>query len=143
MIRQSLYAVFLAAVLSTVVQAEQSEKFGDYTVHYVAFTTDHLTPEVAKLYRIPRSENRVLVNISVLKNEIGISGKPVKARVHGTVKNLSEQLRQLNIREIDEESAVYYIAETPVNNEEILIYNFEITPEGVDETYKLTFKKEF
>ena len=39
------------------VSAEQSKTFGDYTIHYVAFTTDMLSPEVARLYKIRRSKN--------------------------------------------------------------------------------------
>ena len=56
-------AIVLAAILATVsfgVTAEQSKSFGDYTVHYSAFTTDILTPAVAKSYRIPRSKYRAL-----------------------------------------------------------------------------------
>lgn len=123
--------------------AEQSRTFGDYTVHYSAFTTDYLTPEVARIYKIPRSKNRALVNISVLKNDDGQLGKPVRAKVEGEAKNLSEQLRELNIREINEEDAVYYIAETQINNEETLRYDFHITPEGESDSYSLTFQEKF
>ena len=50
----------VACVAAMPARAEQSATFGDYTVHYVAFTTDILTPEVAKSYKIQRSKNRVL-----------------------------------------------------------------------------------
>lgn len=59
--------VFILALSTAEIQAEQFKNFGDYTVHFSAFTTDILTPEVAKSYRIPRSKNRALLNISVLK----------------------------------------------------------------------------
>lgn len=123
--------------------ADQSKDFGDYTVHYSAFTTDYLTPEVAKLYQIPRSKNRVLVNISILKNTAGTIGNPVRAQIEGAAKNLSEQLRELNIREITEENAVYYIAETRITNEETLRYDFRITPEGENDVYTLSFQEKF
>ena len=123
--------------------AEQSKTFGDYTIHYSAFTTDYLTPEVARLYRIPRSKNRALVNISVLKKDSGYLGNPVRAKVEGEAKNLSEQLRELNIREINEDDAVYYIAETQINNEETLRFDFRITPEGESDTYSLSFQEKF
>ena len=38
------------------VNAEQSKTFGDYTIHYAAFTTDLLSPEVARLYEIRRGQ---------------------------------------------------------------------------------------
>lgn len=130
-------------LLPALATAEQSVNFGDYTVHYNALTTDQLTPEVAKQYQITRSKNRVMVNISVLKKGGGVMGTPVKARIEGEAKNLSEQLRKLQLREVIEENAVYYIAETPVNNEETLKFSFRITPEEGPATYQLSFQKQF
>ena len=140
--RTFLALAFLLPVMAT---AEQFKTFGDYTIHYSAFTTDQLTPEVAKQYRIPRSKNRVLVNISVLKtSEENVAlGTPTKARITGTAKNLSEQLRKLPLREVNEDNAIYYIAETPFNNGEILKFSFQITPAGEAASYQLNFEEQF
>ena len=135
--------LIICMLFSVTCYAEQSKTFGQYTIHYSAFTTDQLSPDIAKLYKIPRSKNRAMVNLTVLKKGEGPLGKPVKARVEGEAKNLSEQLRQLNIREIVEEDAVYYIAETQINNEETLRYSFHITPEGESTPYELTFQQKF
>ena len=135
--------VLLLIWLPSMAYAEQSKTFGEYTIHYSAFTTDHLTPAVAKLYKIPRSKNRVMVNISVMKNNDDPFGKSVRAKVEGEAKNLSEQLRELDIREISEEGAVYYIAETQINNAETLRYSFQITPEGEDSPYSISFQEQF
>lgn len=135
-------ALFLLA-MPLMVQAEQSKKFGDYTVHYSAFTTDNLTPSVARAYNIPRSKNRALLNISVLKKTTDGPSKPSRARIKGTTTNLSQQLRELSLREISEKGAIYYIAETPVDNAETLKYNLEITPEGETITYKFSFQEQF
>jgi len=124
-------------------QAEQSKEFGDYTVHYSAFTTDNLTPSVAKAYDIPRSKKRALLNISVLKKTADGSSKPSRASIKGATTNLSQQLRELSPREISEKGAIYYIAETPVDNAETLKYSLEITPEGETTTYKLSFQEQF
>jgi len=134
----------LAFLLPFMAAAEQSQKFGDYTIHYIAFTTDQLTPEVAKYYQIPRSKNRVLVNISVLKKTSDkVLGTPVRAKVVGEAKNLSEQLREVKLREIVEENAIYYIGDTQINNEETLRYTFQITPEGEAKPYQLSFQEQF
>ncbi|MCK5499508.1 MAG: DUF4426 domain-containing protein, partial [Gammaproteobacteria bacterium] len=114
-----------------------------YTIHYVAFTTDNLTPSVAKQYNIPRSKKRALLNISVLKKMADGSSKPSSAIIKGTATNLSQQLRELNPREISEKGAIYYIAETPVDNAETLKYNLEVTPEGENTTYTLSFQEQF
>jgi hypothetical protein len=140
----------LALLLSTLfaatpqtAAAEQSKTFGDYTVHYSAFSTDILTPEVAKSYRIQRSKNRALLNISVLKKLMGTTGQPVKADVKATATNLSAQLRELDVRELAEHGAVYYIAQTAVNNEETLRYDVSITPEGETAPFNFSFEQQF
>ena len=138
--------ILLTLAMSTAtfnVNAEQSKVFGDYTVHFSAFTTDLLSSEVAKLYRIPRSRNRALLNISVLKKVMNTLGSPVKANIRATSTNLSSQLRELKMRELNEDGATYYIAETTVNNEETLKYTLTITPVGATETYTFSFHQQF
>ena len=140
-------SLFFTALLSLAIpltaQAEQSKDFGKYTVHYSAFTSDNLTPSVAKQYNIPRSKKRALLNVSVLKKTADGSSKPSSAIIKGTATNLSQQLRELNPREISEKGAIYYIAETPVDNAETLKYNLEVTPEGENTTYTLSFQEQF
>lgn len=138
-----LAAALLSLLVSPTIQAEQSKVFGSYTVHYSAFTTDNLTSSVAKLYNIPRSKKRALLNISVLKKTADGSSKPTRVIIKGTATNLSQQLRELEPREISEKGAIYYIAETPVDNAEILKYRLEITPQGEKTTYTLTFQQQF
>lgn len=133
----------LSLAIPLAVQAEQSKVFGDYTVHYSAFTTDNLTPSVAKAYNIPRSKKRALLNISILKKTDDGSSKPARANIKGTTTNLSQQLRELSLREISEKGAIYYIAETPVDNAETLKYHLLVTPEGEKTTYELSFQEQF
>ena len=138
-----LMIAVMAVFFTTTASAEQSRDFGDYTIHYSSFTTDQLTPEVAKQYQIPRSKNRVLVNISVLKKGNGALGMPVKARIAGEAKNLSEQLRELHLREVIEGNAIYYIAETEVDNGETLKFNFQVRPEEGAASYQLSFQEQY
>jgi len=138
-----LFIALPALAIPLMAQAEQSKHFGNYTVHYSAFTSDNLTPSIAKQYNIPRSKKRVLLNVSILKKTADGTSKPTRAIVKGTTTNLSQQLRELDPREISEKGAIYYIAETPVDNAETLKYNLEITPEGESTTYKFTFQEQF
>jgi len=138
-----LFTALLSLAMPLTAQAGQSKMFGNYTVHYSAFTTDNLTPSVARAYNIPRSKKRALLNISVLKKTTDGSSKPSRASVKGTTTNLSHQLRELSPREISEKGTIYYIAETPVDNAETLKYDLEITPEGETITYKLSFHEQF
>ncbi|RKZ48790.1 MAG: DUF4426 domain-containing protein [Gammaproteobacteria bacterium] len=138
-----LATALLSLLVSFAVQAEQSKVFGNYTVHYSVFTTDNLTPSVAKQYNIPRSKKRALLNVSVLKKSADGSSKPSKAIIRGTTTNLNQQLRELELREISEKGAIYYIAETPVDHAEILKYKLDVTPQGEKTTYTLSFQEQF
>ncbi|MCI0591123.1 MAG: DUF4426 domain-containing protein [Gammaproteobacteria bacterium] len=123
--------------------AEQSQTFGDYTVHYNAFTTDILEPSVARAYKILRSKNRVLVNVSVLKKVMGTTGQPVRAKIQARATNLSAQVKILEIREIRDKGAFYYIAETPVSDEETLKFTLHVIPDHEDEGHTITFQEQF
>ncbi len=131
------------AILPLTLKAEQSRDFGDYTVHYSAFTTDILSPEVAKSYGIRRSSNRILLNISVLKKVMGTSGRPVRAAVRATATNLSAQLRELEMRELNEHGAIYYIGELKVEHRETLKFDLAITPEDAGDTFNFSFTQQF
>lgn len=123
--------------------AEQFKTFGDYSVHYSTFTTDMLTADVARGYNISRSKNRALLNISVLKKVLDANVKPVRARVVASATNLSAQLKTLEIKEISDQGAIYYIAEIPISDRETLNFNVTVTPEGESNTYTLTFQQQF
>ena len=125
------------------VNAEQAKVFGDYAIHYSTFTTDMLTAEVARGYNINRSKSRALLNISVLKKVLDTTTKPVRATVVASATNLSAQLKNLEIKEISDQGAIYYIAEIPVADRETLNFNISVTPEGESNAYTLTFKQEF
>jgi hypothetical protein len=128
---------------ATEASTEQFRDYGDYNIHFIAFTTDILSADVAKTYQITRSKNRALVNISVLKKVMGTTGTPSLATVTGTATNLSSQLREMEFKEVREQGAVYYLAEVSVNHGETFKFDMDITPEGHDETYKLSFSEQF
>lgn len=123
--------------------AENSRVFGDYVVHYNAFRSDTLSPEIAKAYELTRRNNRIIINITVLKKVMGTTGKPVAATVAGNASNLTGQLKNLEFREIKEDTAIYYIAELKVSDGEFLKFNLNITPEGEEGPARLRFSKRF
>jgi hypothetical protein len=135
------FSLFLLG-LSTA-HADQSKDFGDYTIHYNAFTTDVLTADVARSYNITRSKNRALLNISVLKKVMDASVKPVRAQVQASATNLSAQLKTLEVRELNDQGAIYYIAESQVNHRETLKFEIAVTPAGEENTYRLSFSQQF
>ncbi len=125
-------------------QNEHNREFGDYIVHVNALTTDQLPTEVAQGYQIARSKNRAMLNVSVRKKS-GADETPVPATIKVVAKNLSNQIKDIQVREIRESAplAIYYIGEVPVNHEETLVFNIDLTPEGATETFLLSYRQRF
>lgn len=129
---------------ATVPQAEPAGvsfvDIGDHVVHFSAQSTDQLPPEVARAYSIVRSKNRAMLNVSVLEDG---TDKAVTAEVTVKTVNLTGQLKNVTMRKIEEGDAIYYIGETPVANQETLIFDITVRPEGVEEASDVRFKRQF
>ena len=117
-----------------------SEDIGEHVVHFSAQSTDQLPPEVARAYNIVRSKNRAMLNVSVLSEA---DNRPVAANVTVKTVNLTGQLKNITMRQIDEQDAIYYIGEVAVANRETLIFDISVTPEGVDLAAEVRFKRQF
>ena len=129
---------------ATVPEAEpasaSSADIGNHVVHFSAQPTDQIPPEVARAYNIVRSKNRAMLNVSVLDEN---SGAAVTAKVTVKTVNLTGQLKNVSMRKIEEQQAIYYIGETPVANRETLIFDISITPDGVTNAFDVRFKRQF
>jgi hypothetical protein len=136
-------ALFTLALTSFNSYAENSKEFGDYVIHYNAFRSDTISPEVAKQYGLARANNRILINIAVLKKVMNTTGKPTASKVTGHASNLTGQLKQLKFKEITEGNAIYYLAETKISDGEFLKFDLKIIPEGEERAARLRFDKRF
>ncbi len=139
----SLFLLCILMLLATSATAENSTSSGGYTIHHNAFKSDFLTPEIAKTYNIPRSKLRGLVNISVLKDKPGGIGTPVKASIKIKAEPLGGIPKDITLREIVENDAIYYIGDFPVINREIVNFTLEVTPEGQDKPINARFSQQF
>jgi len=135
--------ILTIALFSLYTYAENSKEFGDYVIHYNAFRSDTISPEVAKQHNLPRASNRVLINIAVLKKIMGTTGKPSNATITGHASNLTGQLKQLEFKEITEGNAIYYLAETKISDGEYLKFDVKVMPEGEKRPARLRFNKRF
>lgn len=120
--------------------AASDADIGDHIVHFSAQSTDQLPRNVAEAYKIARSKNRVMLNVSVLKEGTNTA---VSADVTVRTVNLAGQLKNVTMRKIQEQDAIYYIGETGIANRETLIFNISITPEGSTEASDVSFTREF
>ncbi len=120
------------------------KEFGNYLIHVNALTTDQLPTEVARGYKISRSKNRAMINISVREKQNG-GETPVTASIKVVAKNLSNQLKNVEIREIKdtEPVAIYYIGELPVSNEETMVFDIDVTPAGASKPVLVSYRQQF
>jgi len=113
---------------------------GDHVVHFSAQSTDQLPPDVARAYNIVRSKNRAMLNVSVLREADDAS---VTAAVTVKTVNLTGQIKNITMRQINEQDAIYYIGEVSVANRETLIFDISVIPEGVESVSDVRFKRQF
>lgn len=127
------------------VQAERSETFGHYIVHYNALGTDFLKPNTAKQYNIKRSKNRGMVTIAIQEkaDTSKAMGKAVTAQISGFSKNLNGQTRNLDFKLINEGTAIYYVDDFSVTNQEVVDFVLSIKPDGQNNSYSLKFRQQF
>ena len=137
----STLLLFLA-FFSSHLFAENSKTFGDYVIHYNAFRSDILTPEIAKAYSLTRRNNRMVVNITVQKKDGDVT-KPVKANISGFASNLTGQVKDLEFKEVHDGEAIYYLAQSQVSNRETLKFDITATPAGETLVAKVNFKQQF
>ncbi|MCP1498472.1 hypothetical protein J2Y86_003179 [Pseudomonas migulae] len=125
----------VTAMAADAIKGDRQEKFGDVTVHYNTFNSTFLTPDIAKAAELTRSKNQGVINVSVIKE-----GKPLMAQVSGTVKDLTSQSVPLKFKQITEQGAIYYIAQFPVDQQEIR--TFEIKVQNGDKINTINFNQE-
>ena len=120
------------------------KEFGNYTIHINALTTDQLPTEVARGYKISRSKNRAMLNVSV-REKTADGELPVAASFNVIAKNLSNQQKNVALRQIkeDEPPAIYYIGELPVTNEETITFELDVTLEGNAEPLLISYSQQF
>lgn len=138
-----LCAILAFSIFPFSSHAEQSRTFGDYTIHYNALSTDALQPAVARAYGITRSKSRVLVNVSVLKQVMGTTGRPVTAEVSARAINLNNQLKTIAMRKVEDNGGIYYLGEVTVDHGETLTFIIDVSPENTGKAHTIEFQQRF
>jgi len=122
---------------------ESSKDFGEYVVYFNALKTDQLTPDIAREYGIVRSKSRAMLNVSIHRKLAGGQTEAVSGAVSASALNLSGQLSTMTLREIREDTAIYYVGELAIADGEVLIYTIDVTPSNDPSRFTLRFKKQF
>lgn len=129
--------LLMSLCLSLPAMAEQKQSYGDLDVHYSAFNSGFLQPDVAAATGLVRSKTQGVVNVAVLK-----AGTASNAKVSGSVKNLLGQSTALNFKEVKEGQAIYYLAQFPFEQRETLRFTLSVqAADGVPHSFD--FNQEF
>ncbi|AEE24641.1 DUF4426 domain-containing protein [Paraglaciecola chathamensis] len=125
-------------LFSAMAVAEQKETLGKWDVHYIAFNSTFITPDIAKHYSIVRSKYNGVINISVLNKA---DQKAQSAVLTGTARNLLGVSKSLTFKEVSEGDAIYYIAVLPFSDQETFRITVNIN-DGTDQQV-LKFQHKF
>lgn len=142
--RKLLAYVVLFLMLPAVAMAENSTKIPGFTIHHNVITTDFLAPNIATAYRIIRSPNRAMLNVSVIRDVENTTGQASMAQISARAVNLMGQSIIIPLREIREGEAIYYIGDfiIPSGNQK-LIFMLDVQPDGADKPYTAKLEHDF
>lgn len=119
-------------------------QFGEYVIRVSGMLTSDLTPEIAQSYGIVRSETRGFVNLVVLRKDAATGAEvPVKANVTLSASNLTGQLKNTAIKEVEAADSIYYIVEVEVADREIINFDFDVRPADSNRLLQVQFTQEF
>lgn len=122
---------------------DKPHRFGDYEVHYKAFNSTFIPPNIAKQYRLERDGRYGVVNIAVRNVKQSDTGQAVSANIKGSKTNLLSQKNPLEFKEVREEGAIYYLAGFRFTDQELLKFTIDITPQGSRQTETIRFEQKF
>ncbi|MEE5083417.1 DUF4426 domain-containing protein [Pseudomonas alliivorans] len=125
----------LPVLAADAIKGNRQERFGDVTVHYNTFNSTVLQPDIARGAELIRSKQQGVINISVIRD-----GKPQAAQVSGTIRDLANASLPLKFKPVIEYGAVSYVAQYPVPQQEVRI--FDITVQTGGTIHRFSFNQE-
>lgn len=139
------FSILLLCLVSISASAEQKRTFGEYEVHYMGLNSNFLTPEVAKLYDIPRSGSLGYLSISVLQKTASDDlHAPLGATLTGSMRNLIGQSRALEFRRIQEGKAIYYISTFRFDDGDMYNFDLDVVPDNAkNQKFDVKFSQRF
>lgn len=134
---QKLLLALILAVGTALPGHGEHVDHGEYRIHYTTFPSTLIPADVAAAHDIVRADNRIVLNVSVLKGR-----QPSVASIRGDVINLLNQRFELTFDEVNEADAVYYLANHVAVEQDILRFNIVVQPPDT-EPYPITFLRRY
>ena len=119
-------------------QAQQSERFDQFELHYSIVYTTFLTAEIAAKFGIPRGKDKAMLTLSVRDAEAGdIEGRSME--IEGRTWDLITG-GNMKVKEVKEGRATYYLVPFEFLDREYRFFEFTFTPEGANKAYIYKFQ---
>ncbi len=143
MLRKMIFSVLLLVSAAVVGQVQsQPQRFGDLLVHYNLLNSNYLEPEIAGNAGLARGPTHGVITLLVQRDTR--QGKvPVDARVSGTVSNLLQQSRPIQFIRIQEDEAIYFVANYTAAQRGVLRFDVNVQAEEGAPVHTLRFQQEF
>ena len=140
-----LFSTLVLGLFSMQSSAEQKQVFGEYEVHYMGLSSSFLTPEVAKIYDIPRSRALGFLNISVLQKTANDElPAALNATVSGKIRNLIGQSRDIEFRRVQEGKAIYYLSTFRFDDGDMYNFDLDVVPSNAKQkNFDVKFSQRF
>jgi len=117
--------LFCLLLLSFEAFAERKVNLGSLEVHYNAFNASYLQKNIAEAAGIIHSGKQAVLNITALK-----AGIPVTVTISGELRDLLGKKTPLAFRENHYQGGVYYLAQFPITQREVLRFSIELQETG-------------
>lgn len=136
----------LLGLWSACLLAEQKKVFdgpegSEYELHYSAFTSTFLQPEVAKQYDLIRSRALGVLNVSIIRVAPDGQRQAVGGVVQATQTNELQQQQNLSFQQVVEGPAIYYLAQFQYAEGKHFRFDLTVYPEGATQPLKHRFSQ--
>lgn len=142
-----MLAILLSTIFlltSGVANAQLSQRYEQYELHYSVVNSTFVEPAVAAQYGISRGKRRAFVNFSLREHLPDGSTVARPMSLSGQSWDLTQQQVDFDFIEVREGPAIYYIGEFKFINREWRFFKLAFTPEGSDaENSSQPFEFEF
>lgn len=143
MLRNLLLALTLIVSPLAMAQAtSEPQRFGDLLVYRTLFNSSFLQPDVAANTGLERGPNVGVINLLV-QRQTPQGPVHVDANVRGTVRNMLGQSQDLDFIRIQEDEAIYFVANYRSNQSGVLRFTVTVQGEEGGPEHEMQFHQEF
>jgi hypothetical protein len=116
---------------------------GNYTIYSSAIPARILDPEVAKVYGIQPSKRGGLLNVSVREAMPDGASRSVPAQVQASGRTGQGPKGLIAMREIRVGEGISYVGQFPVEDEQIIDFEIQVTPPGAPQSTVVELQEQF